>query len=519
VNAQQGKLIAPASVSGLTSGRLLARNTLLTIVGEVTPLALGLIAVPILVRRLGVDRYGVLTLSYLAVGYLWLFDLGLGRAATQQISDALGAGNRESIPAIFWTSMMLLFILGVCAGVIVAAASHWFAYDILNIPAPMRAESVGVFLALATSLPFVLSGSCSGGALSAFQRFDLTTAIGAATGVYSFASPLVVLAFTHNLVWIVAVLVIGRLGAWAVSLTLCLRIVPGLAANIRPSRKVIQPLMCFGGWLTVSGITSPLMVSVDRIVMGSMLSIAAVSYYTVPYQIVNKLSILPGAMGSVLFPAFSTTTRADSIRAAFLFERASRYAVLALFPGMLLLFLFSREILTIFFGSDFASHGSVVMRWLLIGVLMNGLAQIPYGFVQGANRPDLTAKFHVAEAPIYFLALFLLLPRFGVAGAAIAWSIRVSLDAAALFGAVAILLPATSTAIGRITCLAAIASVVVVGGATMPELENRIIYMAVILGFYAFVGWYWLLDSGERVMILHQINSFWFKAMVSDEAT
>src|ERR1700733_4030769 len=91
--------------SRLTSGRLLARNTLLSIAGEAAPLALGLIAIPILVRELGVDRYGVLTLSYLVVGYLSLFDLGLGRAATQQISDAVGAGETERIPGIFWTSM------------------------------------------------------------------------------------------------------------------------------------------------------------------------------------------------------------------------------------------------------------------------------------------------------------------------------------------------------------------------------------------------------------------------------
>ena len=479
---------------------------------------MGLIAIPILVRELGVDRYGVLTLSYLVVGYLGLFDLGLGLAATQQISDALGAGDRDRIPAIFWTSMILMFVLGVCAAVIITGASRWLVYDVLNIPAPMRAESMGVFLVLAVSLPFVLSGSCSGGALAAFQRFDLTTAVGAATGAYSFTAPLAVLIFTHNLVWIVAILVAGRLVAWAVSLILCLHIVPGLAANVRPSRTVIRPLMSFGGWITVSGITGPLMVYLDRFVIGSMLSIAAVSYYTVPYQIVNKLSILPRAMAGVLFPVFSATARTDSPRAAILFERVSRYALLALFPGVLVLFLFSREILTLFFGANFAGHGSAVMRCLLIGVLMNGLAQIPYGLVQGANRPDLTAKFHVAEAPIYFLVLFLLLPRFGVAGAALAWTTRVTLDAAALFTAAAILLPATKVVIARIARLAAIASAVVACGAMLTGLDGRVIYTAVALAIYAVVGWYRLLDTAERVIIMHKLHAFKFRDLAPDQA-
>jgi len=518
MSAQANTSIVPAGVSSLTGGRLLVRNTLLSIAGEVAPLALGLIAIPILVRELGVDRYGVLTLSYLIIGYLGLFDLGLGTAATQQISDALGAGDTERIPAIFWTSMILMFVLGVCAAAIIAGTSRWLVYGVLNIPAPMRTESVGVFLLLGASLPFVLSGSCSSGALAAFQRFDLMTAVGAATRVYLFTAPLVVLIFSHNLIWIVAVLVAGRLATWAVGLILCLRIVPGLAANVWPSRKVILPLISFGGWVTVSGITGPLMVNLDRFVIGSMLSIAAVAWYSVPYQIVNKLPILSRAMAGVLFPAFSATVRTDSGRAAILFERASRYALLALFPGVLVLFLFSREVLTLFFGANFADQGTAAMRLLLIGVFMNGLALIPYGMVQGANRPDLTAKFHLAEVPVYFAALFLLLPRYGVAGAAIAWSVRLTLDAGALFTASVILLPATKAVIGRMACLAAIASAVVVCGSMLPGLEGRIIYMAVALAIYAVIGWYRLLDRAERVMLIHELHGFRFRDLASDQA-
>jgi O-antigen/teichoic acid export membrane protein len=504
--------------SRLTSGRLLARNTLLSIAGEAAPLALGLIAIPILVRELGVDRYGVLTLSYLVVGYLSLFDLGLGRAATQQISDAVGAGETERIPGIFWTSMIAMFLLGIVAAAIVTGMSHWLVYSVLKIPLPMRSESVGVFLILGAVLPFVLSGSCSIGTLASFQRFDLTTAVGAATGVYSFTAPLAVLFFTHDLVWIVAAIAAGRLTAWAVNLTLCMRLVPGLATNVRPSRECLRPLMSFGGWITVSGLTSPLMINLDRFVIGSMLSIAAVSYYTVPYQIVSKLPIVPGAMANVLFPAFSATVRSDPKRATILLERTNRYALLMLFPGLLVLFFFSRELLTIFFGAAFADHGSAAMRWLLIGALMNGLAQIPYSLVQAANRPDLTAKFHLAEAPIYFLALFLLLPRFGVAGAAIAWTLRVSLDAALLLAATAMILPATKAVITRTLCVAAIALVVVTCGAMLVALVSRIVCASIILLIYAVLGWYRVLDPSERSMVIQKLIGVGVKDLAPGQA-
>jgi O-antigen/teichoic acid export membrane protein len=506
-SSMNGQPASPALAgnSGLTGGRLLARNTIFSIAGEVAPLALGLIAIPILVRELGVDRYGILTLSYLVVGYLSLFDLGLGRAATQQISDALGAGESERIPSIFWTSILAMFALGIGAAAIIIGMSHWLVYGILKIPPSIQAESVGVFLVLGAVLPFVLSGSCLTGTLASFQRFDLTTAVGASTGVYSLAAPLAVLVFSHNLVWIVLVLVIGRLGAWFVSLTLCIRLVPCLATNIRPSRKSLKPLLSFGGWITISGLVSPLMAYFDRFMIGSMLSIAAVSYYSVPYQIVNKLPILPLAMSGVLYPAFSATARQDPDRASILFERATRYALLALFPGVLILFFFSPEILTMFFGIAFARHGSVVTRWLLVGVLMNGLAQIPYGLVIAANRPDLTAKFHMMEVPIYFLVLFVLLRRFGVAGAAAAWTLRVTIDAIALFAAVSIILPATKAVVSQIVWLAAITVMVLGCGALLPFLEDRVVGTVAIFLIYLVVGWYRVLDRSDRAMLVDKL--------------
>jgi O-antigen/teichoic acid export membrane protein len=223
-------------------------------------------------------------------------------------------------------------------------------------------------------------------------------------------------------------------------------------------------------------------------------------------------------MAGVLFPAFSGTARTDPDRAAILFDRSSRYTLLALFPGVLLLFFFSREILTIFFGAVFAGHGSAVLRWLAIGVLINGLAIIPSGFLQAAKRPDLTAKFHVAEAPIYLLALFLLLPRFGVAGAAASWTLRVALDSVLLYAASAIVLPATRLMIGRIAGLAVIASIIVACGAMLPGLEYRVLGALVAVLIYALVGWYRVLDAAERSLVTRKLAGARFKAMAPNEA-
>ena len=74
------------------------------------------------------------------------------------------------------------------------------------------------------------------------------------------------------------------------------------------------------------------------------------------------------------------------------------------------------------------------MQLLALGVILNGLAYIPFAYIQGAGRSDLTARFHIAELVVYVPSLLLLISLFGLAGVAIAWVLRVGLDAALLFG-------------------------------------------------------------------------------------
>jgi O-antigen/teichoic acid export membrane protein len=105
-----------------------------------------------------------------------------------------------------------------------------------------------------------------------------------------------------------------------------------------------------------------------------------------------------------------------------------------LFPAVALTVGLARSGLTIWLGADFAEHSFRVLQWLAVGVLINSLAAIPFALVQGAGRPDLTAKLHLIELPGYLLTLWWLIGARGVEGAAIAWTARMGVDALVLFG-------------------------------------------------------------------------------------
>ena len=433
----------------LTSGRLLARNTIWNLIGGGAPMLVAIVCIPILIAGLGKDRFGILALAWVIIGYAGFFDLGVGRALTQLVARKLGAGEDRDVPPLVWTSLALMLLLGIVGGAVVALISPWLVHRALHIPAALQQETLRSFYLLGLSLPVVITTAGLRGFLEAHQRFDLVNALRIPLSVFVFAGPLLVLPFSHSLFPVVAVLVGGRLVGWVAHLLLCLRVMPALRHQIVWHRPSVGPLLSFGGWLTVTNIVSPLMVALDRFLISALLSVTAVAYYATPFEVVTRLLLIPGAVVGVMFPAFSASFGRDRNRTAFLYGRSVKYVLLALFPIVLLIVVFAGSGLKLWLGADFAQHSTRVLQWLAVGVFINGLALIPYSLLQGVGRPDLTAKLHLAELPAYLLVLWWLIHAYGIEGAAMAWTARVFVDAVVLFGMARRFLPNRAPVVGR----------------------------------------------------------------------
>jgi len=91
---------------------VVARNTVLNLLGLTLPLVVAIATVPITVRALGVERFGILALAWIVLGYFGLFDLGLGRATTRFAAEALSLGQTDRFARLMWTSIGLQAGLG-----------------------------------------------------------------------------------------------------------------------------------------------------------------------------------------------------------------------------------------------------------------------------------------------------------------------------------------------------------------------------------------------------------------------
>src|SRR5437879_8952834 len=138
-----------------TGGPRLARNSIFNLIGQGIPLLAALLAIPLLIQGLGTDRFGVLTLAWVVIGYCSLFDLGLGRALTQVVAEKLSEGQGTHAPPLMWTALALMFVLGLVGTLVVSLIAPWLVHSVLKIPGPLQVETLCSFYLLAAAIPIV----------------------------------------------------------------------------------------------------------------------------------------------------------------------------------------------------------------------------------------------------------------------------------------------------------------------------------------------------------------------------
>ncbi|MHB8502237.1 MAG: flippase [Candidatus Acidiferrales bacterium] len=492
----------PKPGARLTSGRVLARNTVWNLIGSGAPLLLAIVCVPILVHQLGTERFGVLTLAWALIGYAGLFDLGLGRALTQQVAEKLGIGEHDDIPVLVWTSLVLMLILGLVGMLVLGFLSPWLVHHALKIPQTLQPETLRAFYLLALSIPIVISAAALRGILEAYQRFDLTSVVRTSMGVLTLAGPLLVIPFSKSLVPVMGVLVGARVLAWLATLWLCFNVVPTLCHRAAPEISAVENLVRFGGWMTVTNIVGPLMSYMDRFVIGAMISVTAVAYYTTPSEAVSNLGVVPAGIVGVLFPAFASDFGSNPNRVRLLFRRGLKYTFLMLFPATLLVIAFAREGLQVWLGLAFANNSLRVLQWLAFGRLINSLAQVPFGLVQGAGYPQLTGKLHLIELPFYLAAVWWLTLKLGIEGAAIAWVARVLVDAVILFVMAQRLLRYSAAVVWRVAFVMGLATLFLAMAMLPMGTYIKLTFVVLTLSVYAAFTWSQIRDEAGKQMIL-----------------
>lgn len=409
--------------------RVLIRNAGLNLSTQIGLILIFLVTTPLVVHGLGELEYGILSITLVVVGIFGFLDLGMSHAAVKFVSDHLARDEKQDVRSVASTCLLVNLAFGVAGAVLIALLAPLLVSHLFNIPEALHGDGRMAFYLLALSFPFVLVQNTLKGIASALQRFDLINLVGGIAGALQGLVPMGLVLLGFGLVEVVLAYSLIRVVSCFGYILLLRRILPEMGGGLTWHGDTLRRLLRFSSWLILSALVWPLLVSCDRLLIGSLLTAEAVTYYAVPFGIASRLKVFSTSMAPVLFPAFServATSNMAAVRSLFLKSGGLLLCVLA--PMVLVLVLISGRLLALWMGEDFARHSTLVLQLLAVGMLMNALGSIPLMALLGLGRTDVIAKVHLLELPVYVGLSLILIPRMGIAGAAAALLVQSALD-------------------------------------------------------------------------------------------
>lgn len=402
----------------------IGKHTLANLTGAIIPMAVALVTVPLYLKYIGVERYGVLAVIWALLGYFGFMDLGLGRAVTQRMSRQTDATDSDR-SNMLWTAISLSFFIGVAGSTILWLGADYLLSSSIEMSDSLREESKSAVYWLLPALPLFLPASALSGALQARLRFVELNIIQVTGGVLGQLLPIFIAVMGYvELSFLVPAALSARLLTIVLLYRQCRRHIP-LTGTPHIDRTHLSPMLGYGGWISVISVLAPLLVTIDRLVIATLSGARAVAHYTVPYDLVSRSMVISGSLSSALFPRLASASDEEGRALA---KRASALLVAVMTPITIIGLFVVHPFLIFWVGEEFATASYGVAELILLGVWVNAMVIPHHARFLATDNPRTIAVIFMFEIPIYFLLLWQGITHWGVMGAAAAWSLRVLLD-------------------------------------------------------------------------------------------
>lgn len=388
-------------------------------------LILGLVTTPYIVRKLGADAYGVLSIVSVVMGYFAVLDLGLGAATIKYIADYYSRRDFVSLSKVVGTSLVIYSGLGVFGAALIAGAAGFITTKVVHVPQNLVEVTQLVFyissFGFLVNMPLTVFNSIP----NALQRFDILVKRNLVLGTTNVIGQVVLLSIGFSLKEIATLNVGVSIIAILVFVVVSRRLLP--EASFRPSvdARILAQLFKFGIMKFLNQIASQSVFHLDKVLIAMFLPVSWVTYYVVPLGLAQKLMAVQGNIATAYFPAACELVgQGDRERLTNLYISSMKLVALIALPLSLTLYFFAFPILSLWMKGDFAEKSTLTLKVLAIAYFFASLSTVPALSADASGRPQVTTFFSILSALINLTCALLFIPRLGILGAAVAIAVN-----------------------------------------------------------------------------------------------
>ena len=402
--------------------RSFGANAALTAFAWMVPAVTALIAIPVIVRGLGADQYGLLALTSAVTGYLGLMEMGLGSAILRYLSYYRALNQGRPMRAIIWFGIRWFFLAGLIGCVFLWVAAPWLSSSVLDVPADLQATSIVVLRLTGANFLVGMLVSVGTAIPQSFLRYDLASAMSGSIGTLSALGPAVIVTLGYELVPVVWFSLSLNLAALTLYALIGLRLVGPVPPSEGPQwREIRKKTLSFASLTAINQIGNTLSVQTNRLVVGIAGGVAAAAYYQVPYTMADRVNDMLYRVAQVIFPTASALLAAkdtDGVRRLYL--RTSRVFFVINFAVTMGLCVLSYPLLEYWVSPTYAEEGAVALLIFSLSQSLHATTMSASFINLSAARPGINVTFANVANGINLALVYPLTVRYGINGAALA---------------------------------------------------------------------------------------------------
>jgi O-antigen/teichoic acid export membrane protein len=411
--------MTPTPMSSATKPRLL-KNALFSSGAWGVTVVVNLAAIPVFIRYLGVEGYGIYLLLTGLFGYFGLLDFGLSDGVVKYVAHHRELGNDDSVTHSV-NAALLAQVIGGLLGILVLCIFNQRIIHALRVsPALVHVASISLYVSAAGFLSKMLLNTYNA-ALKGLQRFDVLAKTTVGFSLATTITVVLVMFGGGRLLEVVVVTALMTTANLGIVVFLVFAYIPGYRLALEFRREHFRTLFGFGAYTFVSRIASAANTYFLQVVIAVILGAGAVAYFAVPLRLTTALEGGMASLIGVIFPFVSTLNargNMDSLQK--LYSSASRYVVALSTPPFLFIILFSRQILRVWVGPLFAEKSWLVLVFLAGNSLLAAWTMVPANTAFGTGNTKLTAAFSLIVTGLNLLFSVVFTIKFGITGTAAA---------------------------------------------------------------------------------------------------
>lgn len=413
----------------MTSKKILG-SFIWNIVGYCGPALVYFALIPLIVRLFTPAHLSVLGLFWATTAGFVLMDLGLARLSTRLTSIELASKNLLTAATYIKTISIVSGIWGVFLGLLIALPGFFLITHFGEPEGITLGEARSCIILAGLTVPVIMVSELFRGALEAHRRFDLLSITRILVSTGNVGAPYLLYLVYQNIVISVAAIFAVKLIELCVRLALLIYVAPEcIKGKFEPLRLKQHTVFC--GGLVVSSLINPAFATLDRYFLTTLTGLAQASPYIVLSELTQRFSVIPSALAKVLFPVFSGAKEQDREEISSLYRQCIIRLGLLLFLVLVVMAIGSNLIIYLILDSESNLYTTTFII-LIISIVVNGMGSIPFSLLHSYGRTGETAALHFIELIIFLVLLFVLVPKWGMIGAALACLARTSTDTIAL---------------------------------------------------------------------------------------